>query len=182
LSGAFWFYFKLGFRATNPRIRRLAERMAAKLAANPKHRFSLPQLKRLSHTDVYFHADPTEADRLRELSYIDLSYVVTDYFARRCAGDRNEGTRIAVQALCRTLGMRNLKRWTSHEQTALARLAPLVVNIPDLALWPTRDKEDLVRVIRAKGGPREREYVLRLQRHVRLRGALERLEKRKRPA
>jgi hypothetical protein len=180
LSGAFWFYYKLGFRATNPEIRRRAEQMAAILAARPRHRFSLAELKRLSHTDVFFQVDRGAPDRLDELSFVDVSYAATDYFARS-GGNRQNATALAVGKVRRALKIGDFRRWSTGQVTALERWSPLLVQIPGLARWPDRDKAAVVRIVRAKGGAYEREYVLRLQRCARLRAALGRLAARARP-
>ncbi|MFN7971007.1 MAG: hypothetical protein U0166_01420 [Acidobacteriota bacterium] len=53
-SGAFWFYRKLGFLPTSPRVARLAESEERKRAADPDHRSDRRMLLRLSHTEAYF--------------------------------------------------------------------------------------------------------------------------------
>ena len=47
-SGAFWFYRKLGFRPTDPKVAQLLESEEKKLRADPNHRTSPSILRRLS--------------------------------------------------------------------------------------------------------------------------------------
>jgi hypothetical protein len=56
-SGAWWFYYKLGFRPENPDVRRLLRAELARMRANPHHRSSLATLHRLSAAHVFFYLD-----------------------------------------------------------------------------------------------------------------------------
>jgi hypothetical protein len=47
--------------------------------------------------------------------------------------------------------------------------------LPGIEVWSPEDKQGLVDVIRAKGGRRERDFVVRFDRHRRLRRAVRRL-------
>jgi hypothetical protein len=51
-SGAFWFYWRLGFRPVVPRVRALAEGEAAKMAADASYRAPLATLRRFTASDV----------------------------------------------------------------------------------------------------------------------------------
>jgi len=53
-SGAWWFYFKLGFRPRNAAVRRLARRELARLRAAPGHRSSKATLTELARAHLYF--------------------------------------------------------------------------------------------------------------------------------
>ncbi len=55
-SGAFWFYYKLGFRPAAPDIAELASREAAKIAAHPTHRTSARLLRRLAEGPLFYGA------------------------------------------------------------------------------------------------------------------------------
>src|SRR6058998_784717 len=49
-AGAFWFYRKLGFRATDPQIERMARREEERIAKNPRHRTSQRMLRRMARS------------------------------------------------------------------------------------------------------------------------------------
>jgi hypothetical protein len=167
-SGAFWFYYKLGFRALNPRVYALAEREALRIRHRPGYRSPMVMLKRLSHTDVKLHVDPRLQARYTEPPLVKLAYAVTDWFTREALGDRRAGTAKAVAAVTRQLGLGSLRTWSESEKTALARWAPLLVQVPGLARWNGGDRAHLAAIVRAKGGGSERDYIRLCQSHPRL--------------
>lgn len=174
-SGAFWFYYKLGFRAVKARIRKLAEEEFQVIKARQGYRSPLSKLRQLSKSDVFLHIKPELMGGYEELSLVNLGKVVTRYFAENYDGDRERGTREAVRKLARILGVKGMKRWSEDERTAFTRLAPLIICIPDLPGWPVREKSALIQLLRAKGAPQERKFVLQSNRHALFRTAIERL-------
>jgi hypothetical protein len=172
-SGAFWFYYKLGFRAINPKVRRLAEKEHEVIRKNKGYRSPIRMLKRLAKSDVFFHVDPSKMSSYQEFPIVNLGYVVTKFFADEFDGNRSVGTQKAMSEVKRSLGIRGLDRWSTDEITAFERMAPLLANIPDLADWTTKEKASLVKVIRSKGSTHEREFVLLSNRYTRLKAALE---------
>jgi hypothetical protein len=174
-SGAFWFYYKLGFRPVKAAYRRRAEREARRIAQNPGYRCSRATLKGLSGSDLYLHCDPARNDPPTEPSLVNLAYAVTRYFATQADGDRVNGTERAVRQVARTLNLRGWEKWPADERTALERLAPLFAGMPKLRRWSRDQKRDLAKIIRAKGGRQERTYIMRCISHPKLRTALEAL-------
>jgi hypothetical protein len=175
LSGAFWFYYKLGFRALNPSVRKLAEIEREKMNRDRRYRCSVKTMQRLANTDVVLCADGGSAADFEELSLTNLGYTVTRYLARTADGDRMKGEREAMKIVGRILGMRNMDRWTDDERMTFARMAPLVASIKDLRTWSPSEKAQMAKIIRAKGSTNERDYILRSIRHARFRQSLERL-------
>ena len=175
MAGSFWFYYKLGFRAVRPPIRALAEREFQRIKHNPNHRSSVAMLKRLSKSDVFFHIDLNRMSHLEELSVAQLGYTVTDITARQYHGDRTEAWFASIRSLAQTLGLKDCPTWSDSEQTAFMRLGPLLNAIPELPRWSKTEKELLGRIIRAKGKPMERQFVLLCNRHPKLKPALARL-------
>ena len=55
-SGAFWFYRKLGFRSTDPKLRALTSREEAKIAADPAYRTSSAVLRRMAAHNLLYDA------------------------------------------------------------------------------------------------------------------------------
>jgi hypothetical protein len=52
-SGAFWFYYRLGFRPAQMRVRTLAAREAARMASDRRYRSDVRTLKALATGDLY---------------------------------------------------------------------------------------------------------------------------------
>jgi len=174
-SGAFWFYYKLGFRALDHTVRSLAEKEHDKQRRRHGYRTPLSIMHKLSVSDVLFHADPAQMDNWRDMSTENLAYVVTDYFARKHRGDRQRGAGRAKDTVSKALDLTGLSEWSLRELDGFKRLAPLLASIPKLESWNAQDKADLVRIIRAKPGPHERSFVLLCATHARLKLAIEKL-------
>jgi hypothetical protein len=60
-SGAFWFYRKLGFRATDPAVARLVEREEARMRQTPGYRSSSRTLERLAEGYMLYEMPGTES-------------------------------------------------------------------------------------------------------------------------
>jgi len=174
-SGAFWFYYKLGFRAVKKRIRELAEEEYARIQRSSRYRSPIKMLRRLSKSDVFLHMESNQMHIWRELSLVNLGYVVTKYAAEAYDGNRDLMVDKSVVAVMSRLNVRRWKQWPENEIVSLERLAPLIANIPDLSRWSTKDKTALVRLIRAKGAVHERGFSLLSGHHVQFREALENL-------
>jgi hypothetical protein len=174
-SGAFWFYYKFCFRPVKPRIRALAEEEHARIAADRSYRSPMTTLKKLSKSDIFFHLDADKMDGYRELSAARVGCAVTAFIAREFAGDRRRAERESVRRVARALGISDWQRWSADEITGFHRMAPMLACLPDLGRWSARGKHLLVRIVRAKGSRRERDYTLLASRHQRFRAAVEQL-------
>ena len=174
-SGAFWFYYKLGFRPARPQVRALAAAEQARIAAKPSYRTPLTTLKKLARSDMFFHLDANRMDGYRELSVARVGYAVTAFIAREFGGDRRLAERTSVRRVARVLDIADWKSWSADEIAGFHRIAPLIACLPGLGRWNARDRRQLARMVRAKGSRREREYALLAARHRRFRDAVERL-------
>jgi hypothetical protein len=174
-SGAWWFYYKMGFRPHDAEVRRLVRRETAAMKRNPKHRSSTALLERLAAKPVFYYANGERRDVLGRIDLGAIGLAVSRGLARRAGGDREAGLRGASEEARQRLGVRSFSGWSRGERLAWERWAPLVVLLPDLSRWSLREKRDLVRVVRAKGGRRESEFVHGFDGHRRLRRAVLRL-------
>ena len=77
------------------------------------------------------------------------------------------------------LGVASLRSFSGAERQAWERWAPLIRILPGVGRWSAVAKRALVRVVRAKGGRRESDFVHRFDAHDRLRGAILRLTARR---
>lgn len=174
-SGAFWFYFKFGFRPVRSRVRAVAEEEWARIAADRSYRSPIKTLKRLAKSDIFFHLEAERMDGYSELSAARVGYAVTAFIAREFAGDRRKAERQSVRRVAQAFGISNWKQWSADEITGFHRMAPLLACLPGVERWSARDKNLLARIVRAKGSRRERDYALLVSRHSRFRDAVERL-------
>ena len=157
-AGSFWFYYKLGFRPVNPRVRRLAEAEAARLASRTGARSNPAMLRRLAASDLVLCLDGTGAERYREVELKRVGLAVTHVIERRFNGNRRRALDVLTREAARALGEPHLLSKTAP------RMAPVVAQIPGLARWARRDKRWLAAAVLGKEGRRERPYVLAMLR------------------
>lgn len=170
-SGAFWFYYRFGFRPVDPDIRELASREAAKIAADRSHRTSLAMLRRFATGGLQLDLVDRDKNAPPAVDVTRLSLAATNWIAHHHEGDRAAAQAAAVRAVSRALGVTNMKSWPQPEQDSFASLAVIVAMIPDLSRWSRQDRLRLVALMRSKGGPWETAYLHRLRLHPTLQAA-----------
>lgn len=90
-SGAYWFYWRHGFRSLAPELRALAERERERMRAQPSHRSTRRTLLRFTESNVALHFGGPVPPRLDA-----LTARVTTMIARDYAGDRQRAERDCV--------------------------------------------------------------------------------------
>ena len=160
-AGAFWFYWKLGFRPIAPRVRALADVEAARLARRRGARSDPAMLRRLARSDLVWRMDHDGPDGYREFDVAAAGRAVTRLVERRYRGDRRAADADCRRRVARALGVR-----PSAVPTAIAPIAAL---IPDLARWPASEMRALAAALRGKAARRERAWVRALLRAERFR-------------
>jgi hypothetical protein len=176
-SGAWWFYYKLGFRPVAPGVRRLVRRELEGMRAHPAHRSTIATLRKLSAEDMFWHLGRPRRDVLGRIGLGEVGLAITRYLARRFGADREAGIDCCVREAARLLGLRSPGGLTPAERCAWRRWAPLVMALPGVERWGQRERRALIEVVRAKGGRRESEFVRLFDRHARLRRAVLRLSR-----
>ena len=171
-SGAWWFYYKLGFRPWDSAIARLAAQEDAKVAARKGYRTGPGTLRKLVRANLFLQLGPTRRDVIGAIPTGAIGLAVTDYLNDRFGADRERATaELAAEAAAR-LGVDGWRGWPAGERLFWERWAPLVALMPGLDRWSPAERHDLAAVIRAKGGRRESEFVARFDAHPRLGAAL----------
>jgi hypothetical protein len=151
-TGAFWFYRKMGFRATNDRVEELARAEEARMRADPHYRSSPAMLRRLSDTSAYFDLSD---GKCFPLDFGAIGQRQSRFIAEAFGGDRRLAVKRCVGRVARILGPRRPSPRSAGERGAWEGLAPLLARIPDLARWSARDRRRLLRILRRKGSPAE---------------------------
>lgn len=171
-AGAWWFYQKLGFRSRDPAILELMNRELKRMAARPSHRSSIATLKSLAAGNVYWYAGQPRDDVIGIFPLYRIGLAITDYLARRFGSDRERGERVCAQEAAALCGASTWRRWPADERLWWTRWSPLVLILPGVPRWMADEKAALVRVVRAKGGHRETDFVRLFDAHRKLRAAL----------
>jgi hypothetical protein len=174
-SGAFWFYYKLGFRPVAPKAQALVAAELARLAASPRERSSPKTIHRLAAEYVFLQSGAPRAGVLGRVSLGNVGLHISRTLAARGGADRERAVRQCAREAAALLGVQSFSDWSAGERLAWERWSPLILALDGIGQWTAGDLGELVRVVRAKGGPRESDFVRLFDRHRRLRGAMLRL-------
>ena len=167
-SGAFWFYFRLGFRPVESRLRALAQDEFEQMQRNPGYRTPLSVLRRFTRSDLERPVVPVARAACDPSA---LSRATTVWIGARFRGRRDRAEAVAQSEVMAALGLGSARGWNDDERRALRAMAPVLAQISDLHAWPARDKRRLARLVRAKGGDEYRYFAL-MAGFARLRSAL----------
>jgi hypothetical protein len=170
-SGAWWFYYKLGFRPRSTAIGKLVRTELARMRADPRHRSSAHTLARLARDYLYFETDGARAPHWPRLNALGAR--VAERLGSRAGADRERAVEEDVRDVMRGLGVAKVAG--AQARRAWEHWAPIVALLPGVARWPRSERRALGRVISAKGGPRDGDYLTRFDAHPRLGPALRRL-------
>jgi hypothetical protein len=174
-SGAWWFYYKMGFRPHAAQVKRLLARELSAMRRAPGHRSSLRTLAQLSSESLFWYAGRARADVLGRISLGNIGLAVSRRLAERYGADRERGVRESGREAARLLGTRPPR---GRQRMAWERWGPLVLALPGVESWPATDRRSLAEVVRAKWTGCESDFVGLFNRHRRLRAALLRLSSR----
>ncbi|MCU0765332.1 MAG: hypothetical protein MUF32_04845 [Burkholderiaceae bacterium] len=163
-SGAWWFYFKLGFRPRAAAARELAEAELARMKRRPSHRSSAATLRRLAAHHLFFDFDPRRRTPLPPLAQLGFRV------GRLLAGHGEDRAAAAAQVEAQAaaaLGLRLPRAAGGRWRQAFGSLAPLVL-LAAAARWPQAERAGLAALIDAKAAASELDYARRLAAHRRL--------------
>ena len=171
-SGAWWFYYKMGFRPEDAAVKRVLRGELKRMKANPRHRSSLATLEKLAAENVYLVLRKNKTDVLGRMSPGNVGLAISRYLSENFGADRERGIRESSREAARLLGVRSFRTFSRGERMAWERWSPLVLVLPGVTRWSRPEKRALVKVIRAKGGRRESDFVRLFDAHRRLRRAV----------
>ncbi len=174
-SGAWWFYYKLGFRPRDPEVRRLLRAELKHMKRRPRHRTDIDILNELSSENMYMYVGRRRKDIMGEISFGNIGLLISRTLAARFGADRETAVKTYSSEAARRLGLRSRRGFSAGERLAWERWSPLVMAMPGIERWRPEDKRALVGVIRAKGGRRESDFVRLFNRHRCLQKAIFRL-------
>jgi len=170
-SGAWWFYYKLGFRPLTADARRLLRAELARMRADPGHRSSAATLRALAESHLLFDFDRARAPGLPPLA--EPGVRIGASLAKLPGGERERVLARCSREAMRLTGLRSLRGFSAGERLAWQRWSPVVAfALPGVAHWSAAERRALARVIRAKGGRDEAEFLARFAAHPKLERAL----------
>jgi hypothetical protein len=170
-SGAWWFYYKLGFRPLTADARRVLRAELARMRANPGSRSSADTLRALAESHMLFDFDRARAPSLPPIAAPGLR--VADALAKLAGGGRDRALAQCSRDAMRLTGLGSLRGLGAGERLAWQRWSPVVMYaLPGVSRWRLAERRALAQVIRAKGGRDEAEFLARFAAHPKLERAL----------
>lgn len=162
-SGAFWFYWKMGFRSVSKKLNSLALNEAKKISSK-KHKTSAATLKQLCAAKLRFSLGQEDS---HSISVQELGVQVCNKVGKAYGGDIEFACRSEADHLVNKLELHPVL-WSKAEKEALIQLSlPLSILLEHTKLTP-QARKDLETLIKAKASPSEREYCLVLKHCARL--------------
>ena len=171
-SGAWWFYYKLGFRPHDPHVKSLVAEERRRLRADRSHRSSAGTLSELSSEYMFFYMLRPRKDVIGRIAFGNVGLRISAYLGERFGWDRERGIRTCAREAARILGLDSLRGFSADERKWWERWSPLVRILPGVDDWSAANKRRLVDVVRAKAARREADFVERFDRHTPLRAAI----------
>jgi len=178
-SGAWWFYYKMGFRPKDPAVAALARREGERVSRSARYRTNPATLRRLVSANLFLHLDEERPDVIGLIPTDQIALAATDALAARQGSNRERATAAMADEASDQLEAGPWRQWPDGERLFWERWSPLVGLLPGLDSWTTDERQGLVEVIRAKGGRQESAYVARFDSHPKLGNALVSLAKRR---
>ena len=167
-SGAFWFYYRLGYRPIAADIRKLAQREFTKIRRDRSYRSNIKTLRKLASCDMHLTLPGARASEYFDERWFDTySMLATEILGRAGGRTRAGSAQRVADTVAREVGLRSRDRWTPQQRRAFAAIAPIVA-AAEPASWSLADKRSLRRLLEAKGGDYEARYAWRLGAHDKL--------------
>jgi hypothetical protein len=165
-SGAFWLYYRLGFRPVERTLRGLAAAEFERIRKAGGYRSSLPTMRALAASDIALDLAPTDAAMRVDAG--DLSRAASRHVGDAHRGDRRAAATTAVRRVAAALGAGDPSRWPAAEARAFRSLAQVIARVPDLDRWTREERAACLALMRAKGAADDAPYFRALVAHRRL--------------
>jgi hypothetical protein len=108
-SGAFWFYYRLGYRPVLPEVQQLAQRESKRLQQNPTYRSNRSTLRRLAGCDMHLTLAAARASDLFDERWIETSSMLATKELAIAGGPTRAASADRVAAkVARDLRMRSI--------------------------------------------------------------------------
>ena len=158
-SGAFWFYYKLGFRPQQNELRKIADKEYEKIEKNKKHRTTATTLISLAKSFMFLDCK-NPGNTLEDVipDSINVSKVISGIIAEDFKGDRALALEYFRKDVDKKTGIISKNLRTPHEKTMYEAMLPLLFLLcKDLTL-DKNQKNMLLQLVRTKAEDTEFSY------------------------
>ncbi len=164
-SGAFWFYYKLGFRPANIQINTEATSEWKKIKTIKNYRTQLSVLQYFTSCNLEWKLNKKTVP---EFDAGKVSKAVSNKINSDFNSNRKLAISICLKRIKKYLSLPNLKKQTSNQQQVLENWSLLTLLLPEISIWNLLEKKKLAQIIKQKQKGKEIDYILQLQKHERL--------------
>jgi hypothetical protein len=171
-SGAFWFYYRLGYRPVLGNVRKLALQEFTKIRNDRSYRSDVKTLRRLVSCDMHLKLPGAKDSEFFDERWLEISSMLSTKTLGESVGRTRQAAAEKVAAsLAKDIGIRNLDRWSAAERHGFEKIAPIVAAATP-SEWSAAEKRSLRELLRAKGGDNEARYAQLLGQNVKFLAAL----------
>lgn len=160
-SGAYWFYYRLGFRPWAPDLATMAAAEFVRSNADRHYRTPVRLLKRLVADGLQLRVGHA---MIEAPDTATLLHCASNHVREVFGGDSKRAESTAMRRAIKALG----GVWSGEALDMLRLWAPALDMIPEWHEWPTAERHRLARIIRSKAGRTETQHQLLLLGHARL--------------
>jgi hypothetical protein len=153
-SGAFWFYHRFGFRPVDEKLFKLAEEEHQKISSTKGYRSPIEILKQFTNSNLRVNFGTEKP----VIAPSQISYFITDIIAKQFKGERRLAEEKARHILKEKLKL-SYSKLKGDEKTGFDKLSLYIAFCLDLEKINSKDKEQLIKLIKEKG-TNEFEYIL----------------------
>jgi hypothetical protein len=172
-SGAFWFYYRLGFRPAHAAVRSLAQRESKRMNADRKYRSDSATLRALASGDLRLDLSGRDPDDDFDETLLPKAGArAAKQLARVATMSRAGAQSYLASEVARELSLEDPSHWPADERRGFEFLAPMFAHLPGMTEWPRADRDALAAMLRAKMLAQERTFALRALRAPRAMRAL----------
>ena len=164
-SGAFWFYYKAGFRPEESAIRKAADAEWKKIKQNKNYRTPVDVLRQFTFCYAVWDTDKTIP---ATKSANQISAAISTWISRHHEGSRKKALEIANKQFQQKYPADVLKSIVTFQQEVVNNWSLIKQIIKNSNYWSNQNKKGLVQLIRLQQQGEERDYILRLQKHKKL--------------
>lgn len=158
-TGAFWFYYKAGFRPEMTEIRELAKAEWLKIKNDRRYRTDAKILRVFTKSALCLDLHP---DAFPDFDAAVISRTITDGIQQNFQGDRKKALLRSVAFLKKQCHGIPFKITDSVMQKVFEEWSLVAMMVLEINCWTIKEKKDFLELIRLKGERGERKFILKL--------------------
>lgn len=158
-TGAFWFYYKLGFKPVNEALRKLAHQEDEKRKINTKYKSDEATLKKFTKSNIELVLDK---NTYPDFDSEKISQLITTHINTSYSGNRQAALDNCFKIMCKNTGIK-LSYFKIHDLEYAKQIAVLLSIHPEYKQWQTAHKKNILKLITLKSSTTEIEWIKHLQ-------------------